>query len=66
MSEPALEDDDDEVDQLLTKHNGDAHAAIRTLLSEREFLMKKLHYACIAMGHGFARGWKPKTLTSRE
>jgi hypothetical protein len=62
MNEPALKYHD-EVDQLLTKHHGDVHAAIVTLLSEREFLIKELQYASLAMGHGFARGWRPK-LTS--
>jgi hypothetical protein len=65
MNEPALKYYD-EVDQLLTKHNGDVHAAIGMLLSERDLLIKELQFASIAMGHGFARGWKPKTLTSRE
>ncbi len=64
MNEPALKYGD-EVDQLLTEHNGDVRAAIRALLSEREFLMKELQYASIAMGHGFARGWRPK-LTSKS
>ncbi|MBB3146164.1 hypothetical protein FHS21_002579 [Phyllobacterium trifolii] len=51
------------VDKLISDHNGDAHAVILTLLSEREFLLNELQYASSAMGHGFARGWKPK-LTS--
>ena len=64
MNEPALKLDDD-VDRLIAEHKGDAHAAILTLLSEREFLLNELQYASIAMGHGFARGWKPKTFTPR-
>ncbi|CAN7425465.1 hypothetical protein LJR231_002754 [Phyllobacterium sp. LjRoot231] len=62
MNGPVLKHGD-EVDQLITEHNGDVHAAIGTLLSERDFLMKELQYASIAMGHGFARGWRPKTFT---
>ncbi len=61
-NEPALEHDS-VVDQLISDHNCDAHAVILTLLSEREFLLNELQYASSAMGHGFARGWKPK-LTS--
>jgi hypothetical protein len=64
MDEPALEHDT-VVDQLISDHDGDAHAAIGTLLSERDFLLNELQYASIAMGHGFARGWKPKTFTPR-
>lgn len=64
MNEPALEHDS-VVDQLISDHDGDAHAAIVTLLSERELLLKELQYVSIAMGHGFARGWKPRTFAPR-
>jgi hypothetical protein len=63
MDEPALEYDDD-VERLIAEHNGDVHAAIAVLLSERRFLIKELEYASLAMGYGFARGWRPK-MTSK-
>ncbi|CAN7327499.1 CUE domain-containing protein [Phyllobacterium sp. LjRoot231] len=64
MNETALKHDDD-VERLIAEHNGDVQAAIEILLSERSFLIKELEYASLAMGYGFARGWKPK-LTSKS
>ncbi|RCW77702.1 hypothetical protein [Phyllobacterium bourgognense] len=63
MSEPELKHDG-EVEQLIAEHGGDVHAAIADLLSDRNCLIKELEYAALAMGHGFARGWKPKSLQS--
>ncbi|MEJ5019363.1 hypothetical protein WH297_06370 [Ochrobactrum vermis] len=50
---------DDEIELVLTYHNGDARAAIETLLKDRDFLVKEIEYASMAMSMGFARGWKP-------
>ncbi len=65
MNEAALKHED-EIEQLIAGHGGDVHAAMAVLLSERNFLLKELEYASLVMGHGFARGWRPKTLTSRD
>ncbi|MDR6759227.1 hypothetical protein J2Y48_004543 [Mycoplana sp. BE70] len=48
----------DEAAAILALHNGDALEAIRTLLAERDAIEEKLKIAAIAMGHGFARGWR--------
>lgn len=48
----------DEAAAILALHNGDAVEAIRTLLAERDAVEEKLRSAAIAMGHGFARGWR--------
>ncbi|MCO4316374.1 hypothetical protein M8997_004205 [Phyllobacterium sp. 21LDTY02-6] len=61
MNEPELKHDN-EVDELIAEHGGDVYAAIKTLLSDREFLIRELQYAALAMGHGYTRGWKPKLL----
>ena len=50
---------DNEIELVLTHHNGDARAAIETLLKDRDFLVKEIEYASMAMSMGFARGWKP-------
>lgn len=54
--EPALED---EADKILQLHGGDGRQAIMTLLIELDVLQERLWVAKIAMGHEFARGWKP-------
>lgn len=59
MKEPE-QDYENEADQLIAEHGGDAVAAIAKLVEERGFLIKELEYASLAMGFGFARGWKPK------
>lgn len=51
-------DYDDEIELVLTYHKGDVRAAIATLLRDRDFLIKKIEYASLAMSMGFARGWK--------
>ncbi|MBJ6134972.1 hypothetical protein JAU75_19195 [Ochrobactrum sp. Q0168] len=50
---------EDEIDLVLSYHDGDARAAIQTLLKDRDFLVKEIEYASLAMSMGFARGWKP-------
>lgn len=61
MSEPELTNDG-EIEQLIAEHGGDVYAAIAALLSDKNFLLKELEYASLAMGHGFARRWKPRSL----
>ncbi|WP_025089582.1 hypothetical protein [Brucella intermedia] len=50
---------DDEIELVLAYHKGDARAAIESLLKDRDFLVKEIEYASLAMSMGFARGWKP-------
>ncbi|MEJ1117879.1 hypothetical protein V9K92_05285 [Phyllobacterium sp. CCNWLW109] len=59
MEEPE-QDYGNEADQLIAEHGGDVQAAIAKLMDERSFLIKELEYASLAMGFGYARGWKPK------
>ncbi|MFC0245853.1 hypothetical protein ACFOLL_12450 [Falsochrobactrum ovis] len=53
---------DDEVEQVLAYYNGDVRAAIEGLLKDRDFLVKEIEYASIAMSLGFSRGWKPTVI----
>jgi hypothetical protein len=64
MNEPSLQHCE-AIDQLLAEYGGDVRVAIAALLSERDLLIEELKFASSAMGHGFARGWKPK-LTSKS
>lgn len=50
---------EDEIDEALAYHQGDARATVAALLAEREFLLQEIEYASLAMSYGFARGWKP-------
>ncbi|WP_273727332.1 CUE domain-containing protein [Brucella gallinifaecis] len=50
---------DDEIELVLAYHKGDVRAAIESLLKDRDFLIKEIEYASLAMSMGFARGWKP-------
>ncbi|MBB4095290.1 hypothetical protein HGG72_16830 [Ochrobactrum pecoris] len=50
---------DDEIELVLAYHKGDVQAAIGALLKDRDFLVKEIEYASLAMSMGFARGWKP-------
>jgi len=52
---------DDEIEQVLSYYNGDVRAAIEGLLKDRDFLVKEIEYASIAMSFGYSRGWKPST-----
>jgi len=54
---------EDEINLVLAYHNGDVRAAIEALLKDRDFLMKEIEYASLAMSMGFARGWKPTVFT---
>ena len=64
MNKPALKHDDD-VERPIAQHNGDVHSAVAVLLSERSLLIREFEYASMAMGYGFAHGWRPK-LTSKS
>ena len=53
---------DDEVDSVLAYYGGDVRAAIEGMLKDRDFLVKEIEYASIAMSLGFSRGWKPTVI----
>lgn len=50
----------DPVEHAIAWHDGDARAAIRTLLDDVAHLRQQLAIATVAMGHGFTRGWRPR------
>ena len=50
---------EDEIDEALAYHQGDVRATVAALLAERDFLLREIEYATLAMSYGFARGWKP-------
>lgn len=49
----------DQVEHAIAWHDGDARAAIRTLLEDCAYLRQQLAMATAAMGHGYTRGWRP-------
>nr|WP_234889893.1 dehydrogenase [Agrobacterium vitis] len=49
----------DEAAHLIAWHDGDATAAIRTLLKDCRHLHEQLRLAAVAMGCGYTRGWMP-------
>ncbi|MCK4205222.1 hypothetical protein J3U99_10630 [Brucella pituitosa] len=54
---------DDEIELVLAYHKGDMRAAMEALLKDRDFLIKEIEYASLAMSLGFSRGWKPTVFT---
>jgi len=50
-----------EIDDALAWHDGDARAAIATLLADCAYLRWQLELASRAMSRGFVRGWCPDT-----
>ncbi len=62
MSEPATAPVGEavaEVDEILVEFRGDARAAIAALAADVAHLERELSFASLAMGFGFARGWRP-------
>lgn len=51
--------DIDEVAAAIAWHDGDARAAVGTLLDDCRHLREQLALARIAMSLGFTRGWRP-------
>ncbi|MXN51939.1 dehydrogenase [Shinella sp. AETb1-6] len=47
------------IDEALAWHDGDARAAIATLIADCAYLRWQLDLATLAMGAGFTRGWHP-------
>lgn len=58
-----VESYDDEIEMVLAYHKGDMRAAMEALLKDRDFLIKEIEYASLAMSLGFSRGWKPTVFT---
>ncbi|KXF78532.1 dehydrogenase [Paramesorhizobium deserti] len=54
---------DDEIEEVLAYHGGDARAAIKALLEDRHFLIREVELASLAMSTGYARGWKPSVFS---
>lgn len=53
------EKDRDELQEVLAYHDGDALAAVRTLLDDCRHLRGELALAEGAMSAGMTRGWRP-------
>jgi len=47
------------IDEALAWHDGDARAAIATLIADCAYLRWQLDLASRATGTGFTRGWRP-------
>lgn len=48
-----------EIDEALAWHDGNARAAIATLLADCAYLRWQLELARRALSPGFTRGWRP-------
>jgi hypothetical protein len=44
------------VDEIIAEHNGDARAAIRSLLEQVSYLEKARNRALVMVSYGYARG----------
>ncbi|QWK80219.1 hypothetical protein [Ochrobactrum sp. BTU1] len=47
-----LENYDAEIDLVLAYHKGDVRGAIESLLKDREYLIKEVEYASLAISYG--------------
>ncbi|GAB1584046.1 hypothetical protein [Phyllobacterium phragmitis] len=65
MDAPLPRYEDDDIDDVLAYHGGDAHAAIKSLLADRDYLLLQIEIAKAAISRGFTRGWLP-TLPTEE
>lgn len=50
-----------EIDDALAWHGGDARAAVATLLADCAYLRWQLDLAGRAVSHGYTRGWRPNS-----
>lgn len=50
-----------DVDSMLRRFDGDAHAALRAALDDIAYLRREVEFAALAMSFGFTRGWRPTT-----
>lgn len=60
MNEP-VQKHEDEIDLLIAEYGGDYRAAIDSILKDNAFLIREIEYAALIAGHGYSRGWKPRT-----
>ncbi|UDF30077.1 UNVERIFIED_ORG: hypothetical protein LHK14_01775 [Roseateles sp. XES5] len=60
--EAEIDSVDEAVRAALAWHDGDAQAAIATLLADCAHLRRQLELTRAAMGRGFTRGWEPAPL----
>lgn len=51
--------DNDEVEAAIAWHDGNARAAVATLIEDCRHLRRQLALASAAMGRGYTRGWTP-------
>jgi hypothetical protein len=61
ITDPAHTADLSELKQVLAYHDGNANAAIDTLLNDCRYLRDQLSIARATMSIGFTRGWLPST-----
>ncbi|WP_315975645.1 hypothetical protein [Phyllobacterium sp. A18/5-2] len=57
---------EDEINEALAYHQGDVRATIAALLAEREFLLREIEYASLAMSYGSRarlEAWSAKVCT---
>lgn len=54
------------IDEVLIDHDGDARAAIQTLLQDCEHLRRQLLVADHAVSRGLTRGWRPSFERDKE
>ena len=57
--EPATASPEAEFNDVLRYHDGDAGAAVRTLLEDCRHLREQLALTQMGMSTGFTRGWTP-------
>ena len=57
--EPATPSPEAEFNDVLRYHDGDADAAVRTLLEDCRYLRQQLALTRRGMSIGFTRGWTP-------
>ncbi|NTB96937.1 hypothetical protein G6M84_10450 [Agrobacterium tumefaciens] len=55
----SIKQPDDIAAYVIQCHDGNAVAAVETLLDEINHLRNQLSIAVAAMGRGYTRGWKP-------
>ena len=59
MRPNTIQQPDDIATYVIQCHDGDAVAAVETLLDEIHHLHNQLSFAVAAMSRGYTRGWKP-------
>lgn len=52
--------DEDLAQAILDAHEGDALAALRSVIADADFLQEELYTAACLLSRGIARGWLPR------